>query len=116
MSTFDNLVDAVGRTAAEKLVADFGGRRLYVPIHPAAGNPIAASIGLDASIALSRRFGGEFMQFPLDSEWGKRRPRICALKLAGMSTAEIARQVGCSRQYVLRVLNTSKAASGEMKH
>ena len=94
----------MGRATAEKLVANFGGRRLYVPIHPAAGNPIADSIGLDAALAMSHRFGGDFMQFPLDAEWGKRRPRICALKLAGMSTAEIARQVGCSRQYVSRVL------------
>src|SRR5882724_11193351 len=53
-SLFQQVGQSIGEKAADKLVADFGGRRLYIPMTPAAGDVVTGSIGLDAALAMSR--------------------------------------------------------------
>jgi hypothetical protein len=103
-STFDNLVAAIGREAAEKLLEHFGGTRLYVPVRVIAGSPLTIAIGDSAAAGFSRHFGGECLQIPVDPEWGRLRGRIVELHRAGHSTLEITRHLRCSRRYVLRIL------------
>src|ERR1700758_1597626 len=57
--TFDNLVAALGREATEKLVAAYGGTRVYVPVRAAPESAFAVLIGHAAAEALSRYYGGE---------------------------------------------------------
>ena len=103
--TFDNLVVALGLEAAEKLVAAYGGVRIYVPVRTAAEGAFATLIGHAAAEALSRHYGGERLDVPLV----KRAPRvlrgeICRLRRDGMHVTAIARALGCTRRYVLRIL------------
>jgi DNA invertase Pin-like site-specific DNA recombinase len=52
--------------------------------------------------ALSRRFGGESIDVPIRSV---RRKHVLALAAAGLTSSQIARKLGCTRQWVSRVLN-----------
>jgi len=112
--TFDNLVTVLGRDAAEKLVAAYGGIRIYVPVRAAPEGAFATLIGYPAAEALSRYYGGERFDVPI----AKRAPRvlrgeICRLRRDGMHVTAIARALGCTRRYVFRILaGTSEAEGG----
>ena len=43
---YDQIGHSIGGDAADKLIADFGGRRLYIPIAPGPDDLITRSIGL----------------------------------------------------------------------
>ena len=58
-SILDDLSAVVGYTATRKLVAWFGGRRLYVPQRAAETHPLATLIGMPAFRALVRDFAGD---------------------------------------------------------
>jgi hypothetical protein len=103
--TFDNLVAVLGREAAEKLVAAYGGIRIYVPVRAAPEGAFAILIGHAAAEALSLHYGGERFDMPI----AKRAPRvprgeICRLRRNGMHVTAIARELGCTRRYVFRIL------------
>lgn len=100
MSTFEKLVDAIGRQGAEKLIAEFGGRRIYVPVLVVPDSPIACAIGTGAAAKLSRAFGGDRIDLPVLTL----RSRVAALHAAGKSVAEIAIQLSCTRRWVRRVI------------
>src|SRR5216683_1956642 len=109
--TFDNLVVALGREAAEKLVAGYGGIRIYVPVRAAPEGAFATLIGHAAAEALSRHYGGERLDMPI----AKRAPRvlrgeICRLRREGMHVTAIARALGCTRRYVFRILADTRRA------
>ncbi len=102
MSTFDRLVDAIGRAAAEKLVEEFGGRRIYVPVTAAPESPIAMAIGIAAARTLSRIFGSERLDVP--ARMGALRERILRLRDNGNDVDTIARALRCTRQRVYQIL------------
>ena len=79
---YDQIGDSIGADAADKLIADFGGRRLYIPIAPARGDLITRSIGLLAALTMARAFGGDRILIPATCSHARRRARIvrCALK------------------------------------
>jgi Mor family transcriptional regulator len=101
VALIDSIREAVGDEAALMFVKKFGGRKVYVPIKASEGHPIAQQIGLQPAAKLSRRFGGEYLQVP--TRWF-RRIQIVELDAAGMRPSEISRKLGCSRQWVTRVL------------
>ena len=121
MTTFDNLVTVLGREAAEKLVAAYGGIRIYVPVRAAPEGALAALIGHAAAEAFSRYYGGERFDVPI-AKRGQRvlRGEICRLRCDGMHATAIARALGCTRRYVFRILadqqmseaDTSEAEGG----
>ncbi len=103
--TFDNLMAVLGPDAAEKLVAAYGGIRIYIPVRAAPEGAFATLIGHAAAEALSRHYGGERFDVPI----AKRAPRvlrgeICRLRHEGMHVTAIARALGCTRRYVFRIL------------
>lgn len=100
MSTFQTLVEAIGRASAEKLIAEFGGRRIYVPVTALPDSPIAAAIGAGAAARLSRVFGGDRLQLPVMTA----RYQIVSLRAAGKRIDEIAGVLGCTRRWVQQVL------------
>ena len=90
MSTFDNLMAVLGPDAAEKLVAAYGGIRIYIPVRAAPEGAFATLIGHAAAEALSRHYGGERFDVPI----AKRAPRllrgeICRLRRDGMHVTAI---------------------------
>src|SRR6202043_2084655 len=87
--------------AAAKLIASFGGTRLYVPHSPCADDALAQAVGTGAAMKLARMFGGERMELPKPPP---RRMQILTLRAAGSSVEEIARALKCTRRRVFQVL------------
>ncbi len=109
-SLFDQIGRSIGDDLADKLIADFGGRRLYVPIAPAPGDRITSSIGLSAAIAMARTFGGDRLMIPHSSYHARRRAQIIAMRANNASISRIAHQVRCTERYVYKVLALERSA------
>ncbi len=99
---------SIGGDAADKLIADLGGRRLYIPITPTSGSTIARSIGLLAALAMARAFGGDRLLIPVTSDHLRRRARIVAMRAERISISHIARELRCTERYVYKVLALSR--------
>lgn len=96
-----SIVEIIGEEAASKLIAMFGGTRLYVPHSPCADDALARAIGPQAAMKLAEMFGGERVDLPKPPP---RRMQILAMRAAGRSVAEIARELNCTRRRVFQVL------------
>lgn len=101
MRMFDALVSAIGDEAAEKLIGEFGGSRLYVRVAPGLDSRLAKQIGLKAALSLARVFGGEYIDVPRPRVRSEMGERILALYRKGRALNDIAREAGCSRSLVL---------------
>lgn len=100
------LVDLIGAEAALALVAERGGRSVYVPRHPTAATELAKIVGLDAATILGQEFGREAFVVPIAREWrilryaeqGKSVPQIAALVGAHVDTVrKVRRKHGLSQ-------------------
>ncbi|MDJ1463425.1 hypothetical protein [Nitratireductor sp. GZWM139] len=94
------LLDLLGADGLVKLAEHKGGRRLFVPKSPD-GGMLADTIGLEAAITLSNRYGGDYIRVPLARELRARHYRA-----AGASNAEIARRLGMSESGVDRLFHS----------
>ena len=101
---YDQIVHSIGDDAADKLIADFGGRRLYIPIAPGPGDLITRSIGLLSALAMARTFGSDRLLIPVTSDHARRRVRIVAMRTENVSISRIARELRCTERYVYKVL------------
>jgi hypothetical protein len=106
---YDQIGHSIGGDAADKLVADLGGRRLYIPIAPTSGSTITRSIGLLAALAMARAFGGDRLLIPVTSDHTRRRVRIVAMRAEHVSISRIARELRCTERYVYKVLALNRA-------
>ncbi len=111
LSLYDQIGRSIGDDAADKLIADFGGRRLYIPMAPAPGDRITSSIGLAAALAMARAFGGDRLWIPLSSDHARRRARIVAMRADHLSIPRIALKLRCTERYVYKVLALERIAS-----
>jgi DNA-binding NarL/FixJ family response regulator len=109
------IVEIIGEEAAAKLIARFGGTRLYVPHSPCADDALALAVGTGAALKLAEMFGGERVELPKPPP---RRMQILALRAAGRSVEEIARALNCTRRRVFQVLAEARrevcAAAGSL--
>lgn len=104
----------VGKDAALRLVADFGGRTLYVPRDPGPHHPLAVSIGHGAAQVLAAHHVGELLRLPIGSATSSgRRRRIIELSLKGWSRFAISRAVGLTERRVYQVLQEARGASDQ---
>lgn len=101
---YDQIGRSIGDDAAGKLVADFGGRRLYIPIAPSPGDIVTRSIGLTAALQMARIFGGDRLLIPAGCDHARRRARILAMRAERISISRIARELRCTERYVYKVL------------
>jgi len=106
---YDQIGDSIGGDAADKLIADFGGRRLYIPRAPARGDLITRSIGLLAALTMARVFGGDRILIPATCSHARRRARIVTLRAEHVSISRIARELRCTERYVYKVLALCRA-------
>jgi hypothetical protein len=106
---YDQIGDSICADATEKLIADFGGRRLYIPIAPAPGDLLTRSIGLMAALAMARMFGGDRLMIPVASTHARRRARIVAMRAENVSISRIAHELRCTERYVYKVLALNRA-------
>lgn len=95
----DELVGAIGDAAAVKLLAAYGGTRIYVPAEPAANHKISEAIGTRAAAQLARHLasgiGGLWIELPRGPSGAAaeaRRRLLAAAAMPGKSEAQIARE------------------------
>ncbi len=103
-TVYDQIAQSIGGAAADKLIADFGGRRLYIPLAPGPGDLITRSIGLIPALAMARVFGSDRLLIPVTSTHLRRRARIVAMRADHVSISRIALKLGCTERYVYKVL------------
>jgi len=104
---FTGLADLIGEEAADKLVARFGGLRLYVPHLPQTGDLLTSAAGETAAQRLAEIYGGDRVEIPNPAP---RRVLILELRGAGLSVDAIARHLRCTRRRVFQVLAKHRGA------
>jgi len=109
--TLYDLIDkSIGGDAADKLIADFGGRRLYISRTPGPRDLITRSIGLTSALAMARVFGGDRLLIPATNTFARRRFRIFQMRADRISISRIAHELRCTERYVYKVLALSRAS------
>jgi hypothetical protein len=108
---YDLIGNSIGGDAADKLIADFGGRRLYISRTPSPGDLITRSIGLASALAMARVFGGDRLLIPATNTFARRRFRIFAMRADHVSISRIAHELRCTERYVYKVLALCRAPS-----
>lgn len=106
-SMLDELIGAIGETAALKLVESFGGVRVYVPQMPEPEDVLSQLIGTEAALKLAQIYGGERLELPHPNS---RRSKILSLRRTGLIVDLIALQAGCTRRRVFQVLAEERKA------
>jgi DNA-binding NarL/FixJ family response regulator len=102
----EELIAVMGIPAAARLVAAFGGTRLYVPQTPGPDDALSAAVGHEAALALAQIYGGDRLEVPNPTP---RRVRIAQMRADGISVDAIARALGCTRRRVFQVLAEARA-------
>ncbi len=110
MNLFEELRELLGPDATVKLLARYGGRRLYVPMKIKDNHRLNWWLG-DKAHLLSDRFGGCSLDLPLARKEISRlrRQRIIELRRNGASIRQIIATLGCSRRWAQTVLAEAKA-------
>jgi hypothetical protein len=106
---YDLIANSVGADAADKLIADFGGRRLYISRTPGPGDLITRSIGMHSALAMARVFGGDRLLMPATNTFARRRFRIFQMRADHISISRIAHELRCTERYVYKVLALCRA-------
>ncbi|GEM_PF-1460591 len=99
------LIDLLGRSCVEKLIAQFGGARIWVPVRSTPEGKLAQVLGAEAASVLCSRFGGDYLQVPNTLVDDNVCLRIAELHRQGCKINDIARAVGRSRRTVFRLLS-----------
>jgi hypothetical protein len=104
MSILARIADAAGETAATRIAAAFGGRRLYIPERLPADHPLCRLVGFDAARAIRRDLGCGHVDVPLARTPGEAETRrtIAALDDRGLNARAIAARLGCTMRTVYR--------------
>jgi len=100
----DDIGLSIGATALLRLLALFGGTRLYVPEAIHENHVIARAIGIDAARALSARFAREHLELPDADDFTRlqRIRRVAGLLRTGMASRDIAMLIGIGTRQVCR--------------
>jgi hypothetical protein len=107
------LADAVGDAAALKLMAEFGGDKLYIPVKALDGHPITRAIGHAAAVALSFAYGGQQLEIPNGRHLHSGKVRIAEALAAGAAGShDLARATGVTARHVRRVKRALGARDG----
>lgn len=108
------LVGVLEASALEKLAAEFGGTRLYIPRTLGRSTVLRRTISEEASKQLISLFGGERIYIPKDWRFSLRklewRSRVPALRARNLRVARVAKLLGCSERLVYKVLARSTRA------
>ncbi len=105
-STLDHLAGLVGNDGAARLVAAYGGTRIYIPQEPLVADALCQLLGHDALCKLAAIYGGDRIEIPNPPP---RRLRILELRASGLSIDAIARSLHCTRRRVFQVMAEARA-------
>jgi hypothetical protein len=102
---YDDLVRLIGEVRASVLIERLGGSAVYVPATPRRGSQLVLAIGMQASAALCKAFGGERLELPSLSalQAQHRRCQVISDLRDGRSVSDVARRNGLSARHVRRI-------------
>lgn len=104
---FRNVVLLVGRDCAEKLVAKYGGTRLYIPSTFGPGNALPLLLGDEAAQRLSAEFRGNTIEIPRGwlSDLRKRNAAILGDRETGMTQRQLAIKYRITQRTIRKIIN-----------
>lgn len=106
-STFDLLLEALGRDKLNVLRNTFGGRDFYPPNRVESlsdDSPLVKALGMEAARSLVETMRGARFYVPLPPEIADSDRRFTRLKAEGLSNREIAERLNVSERSVRRAL------------
>ncbi|HJU10763.1 MAG TPA: helix-turn-helix domain-containing protein [Candidatus Binataceae bacterium] len=103
-SMLHTLVELLGSEPTRKMIAEFGGARIWVPVRSTPEARLTQVLGEVAASALCSRFGGDYLQVPNSTIGNDVHRRIAELHRQGCKINDIALAVGRSRRTVFRLL------------
>ncbi len=106
------LVGLVGEAGAERIIAVFGGVRIWVPRPESTESSssfaaFAEKLGPEIAHSFCAAFGDMRVTVPVPARLNSHQ-EILRLRAAGMKAGEIARKVGYSERHVYKVLASEK--------
>ncbi|MCC6851041.1 MAG: hypothetical protein IT502_01915 [Rubrivivax sp.] len=101
------IIEAVGFDCALRIASHFGGTRVLVSSDPAARDPLAAVIGIEAARALAAAIGAGAFEVPRCTAWliARRNEEIVARELGGESHAELALRFSLTERHIRNIIN-----------
>ena len=107
---FQEAVQLIGEEAAAKLVAQYGGVRLYIPGTPRHGHPLHQLLGQEAAQQLSGEFGGMTVDIPRACMLhnAQRNTLILADRAAGMSQRELALKYRLTERTIRKIAKLAR--------
>ncbi len=103
-SLLETLIQLIGYESARKIIAEFGGARIWVPVRSTPEAKLTRILGDTAASVLCARFGGDYLQIPNTISGNDIYRRIAELHRQGCKINDIALAVGRSRRTVFRLL------------
>jgi len=106
-STMNELYEIVGFEALMKLLDQYGGKRLYVPMkYKSVAHPLVQAIGIEAAEALSYRYGGDSLACPTKTHIHNaiRDQRIVRARNEGKTIGAISDRFHLSERRVREIL------------
>ena len=101
------IADLIGDAAALRLVAAFGGLRIYIPAQPKPDQALWQAVGESAAHLLAERYGSAEVEIPSGAALRSKKIAILAARCSGR---QIARDIGATERYVRKVRNAGKLA------
>lgn len=106
-STFDILLETLGREKLDDLRAAFGGRDFFPPKRVEGlsdDHPLVKALGMTAARSLVEAMCGARFYVPMPPEMTDRDRSYTRLKAEGLSNREIAKRLGVTERPVRRAL------------
>jgi Mor family transcriptional regulator len=104
---FQEVVQLLGEELTAKLVAQYGGTRLYVPSVFKPDHSLYQMLGPEAAQRLFGEFGGITVEVPRDVVWhtAQRNALIRADRATGMSQRALALKHHLTERHIRNILN-----------
>jgi DNA-binding NarL/FixJ family response regulator len=103
-SLLQTLVEVIGCESVQKMISEFGGARIWVPVRSTPDAKLTQVLGEESASALCTRFGGDYLQVPNTMNNDEIYQRIAEMHRQGCKINDIALAVGRSRRTVFRLL------------
>lgn len=105
---FQEIGQKIGGEATAKLVAQYGGTRLYIPYKLKLDHPLRQLLGQEISQQLCSEFGGMTVEVSraVMLQIGQRNKLILADRAAGMSKSQLARKYQLTERTIRKITNS----------
>ena len=104
------VAEACGERAALRLMSEFGGQEITIPINPQPGQVLAERCGIEVARVLAELHGGEKIAIP---NGAMMRSKKRAILRAWGTVSQIVRETGSTARYVRFVRSRLRKAADD---